>query len=93
MVTGAVAGNYTITATNMGPSTASNVVIKDNLPAGVTFQSASGSYTLSNNVVTWPGVTLAKLAGIAQAQSDTEAALAMQRAKRQLLIRVGKRGA
>jgi uncharacterized repeat protein (TIGR01451 family) len=50
---------YTITATNMGPSTASNVVVKDNLPAGVTFQSASGSYTLSNNVVTWPGMTLA----------------------------------
>jgi uncharacterized repeat protein (TIGR01451 family) len=55
---------YTITATNMGPSTASNVVIKDNLPAGVTFQSASGSYTLSNNVVTWPGVTLAKGASV-----------------------------
>jgi uncharacterized repeat protein (TIGR01451 family) len=51
---------YTITATNMGPSTASNVVVKDNLPAGVTFQSASGSYTLSNNVVIWPGVTLTK---------------------------------
>ena len=51
---------YTITATNMGPSTASNVVVRDNLPAGVTFQSASGSYTLSNTVVTWPGVTLAK---------------------------------
>jgi uncharacterized repeat protein (TIGR01451 family) len=43
----------------MGPSTASNVVVKDNLPVGVTFQSASGSYTLSNNVVTWPGMTLA----------------------------------
>jgi uncharacterized repeat protein (TIGR01451 family) len=55
---------YTITATNMGPSTASNVVIKDNLPAGVTFQSASGSYTLSNNVVMWPGVTLAKDASV-----------------------------
>ena len=50
---------YTITATNMGPSIASNVVVRDNLPAGVTFQNASGSYTLSNNVVTWPGVTLA----------------------------------
>jgi uncharacterized repeat protein (TIGR01451 family) len=55
---------YTITATNMGPSTASNVVVKDNLPAGVTFQSASGSYTLSNNVVMWPGVTLAKGASV-----------------------------
>jgi uncharacterized repeat protein (TIGR01451 family) len=55
---------YTITATNMGPSTASNVVVKDNLPAGVTFQSASGSYTLSNNVVIWPGVTLTKGASV-----------------------------
>jgi transposase InsO family protein len=40
-----------------------------------------------------PGVTLAELGGFAQVQSDTEAALAMQRAKRQLLIRVGKRSA
>jgi hypothetical protein len=40
-----------------------------------------------------PGVTLAELAEIARVQSDTEAALAMQRAKRQLLIRVGKHGA
>jgi len=37
-----------------------------------------------------PGVTLAELGGLARAQSDTEAALAMQRAKRQLLGRVGK---
>ena len=39
-----------------------------------------------------PSVTLAELAGFARAQSDTEAALAMQRAKRQLMIRVGKCG-
>jgi uncharacterized repeat protein (TIGR01451 family) len=55
---------YTITATNMGPSTASNVVVRDNLPAGVTFQNASGSYTLSNNVLTWAGVTLTKGASV-----------------------------
>jgi transposase InsO family protein len=36
------------------------------------------------------GVTLAQLEKFAQAQSDTEAALAMQRAKRQLLGRIGK---
>jgi hypothetical protein len=36
------------------------------------------------------GVTLAKLEEFAQAQSDTEAALAMQRAKRQLMGRIGK---
>ena len=40
-----------------------------------------------------PGVTLAELADFARLQSDTEAALAMQRAKRQLLVRVGKRSA
>jgi len=37
-----------------------------------------------------PGVTLAGLGGFAQLQSDTEAAFAMQRAKRQLMARVGK---
>jgi transposase InsO family protein len=36
------------------------------------------------------GVTLAKLEEFAQAQSDTEAALAMQRAKRRLMGRIGK---
>jgi transposase InsO family protein len=40
-----------------------------------------------------PGVTLAELGGLARAQSDTEAALAMQRAKRQLLVRIGQRSA
>ena len=40
-----------------------------------------------------PGVTLAELGGFAQAQSDTEAALAMQRANRQLLVRVGQHSA
>ena len=51
---------YTITATNAGPSTATNVVVKDNLPANTTFQTASAGYSLSNNVVTWPPLTLAK---------------------------------
>jgi uncharacterized repeat protein (TIGR01451 family) len=51
--------DYTITATNAGPSTATNVVVQDNLPVGAIFQSASGSYALSNGVVTWPGLTLA----------------------------------
>jgi transposase InsO family protein len=37
-----------------------------------------------------PGITLAELECYAQLQSDTEAALAMQRAKRQLLKRIGK---
>src|SRR5439155_402859 len=34
---------YTVTVTNGGPSTAANVQVTDNLPAGVTFQSASGT--------------------------------------------------
>ena len=37
-----------------------------------------------------PGVTLSGLQSFAQTQSDTEAALAMQRAKRQLMRRIGK---
>src|SRR2546425_348742 len=34
---------YTVTVTNGGPSTAANVQVTDNLPAGVTLQSASGT--------------------------------------------------
>ncbi len=37
-----------------------------------------------------PGVTLAQLEGFAQRQSDTEAALDMQRAKRRMLARIAK---
>ncbi len=51
---------YTIIATNLGPSTATNVVVKDNLPANTAFQSASPACTLSNGVATWPSLTLAK---------------------------------
>jgi len=40
-----------------------------------------------------PGVSLAELETIARAQSDTEAAIEMQRAKRQLLARIVKRSA
>jgi uncharacterized repeat protein (TIGR01451 family) len=51
---------YTITATNAGPSTATNVMVQDTLPTNVTFQSASGEFNLSNNIVTWSLATLAK---------------------------------
>src|SRR5207244_974864 len=34
---------YTLTVSNAGPSTASNVTVTDTLPPGVTFQSASGT--------------------------------------------------
>ncbi|HTX38886.1 MAG TPA: hypothetical protein VME43_27870, partial [Bryobacteraceae bacterium] len=38
-----------------------------------------------------PGVTLAELERFAQRQSDTEAALAMQSAKRQLFVSIQER--
>src|SRR5439155_109148 len=47
---------YTITVTNNGPSTAASVVVRDTLPAGVTFDSASNGGTLAAGVVTWPSV-------------------------------------
>ena len=56
--------NYTITVTNSGPSTASNVVVRDSLPAGATFQSASGTYSSSNNAVTWSSLTLSNGAAV-----------------------------
>ena len=40
-----------------------------------------------------PGVSMAELEQIAQAQTDTEAAIEMQRAKRQLLASIAKRSA
>jgi uncharacterized repeat protein (TIGR01451 family) len=45
--------SYTITVTNLGPSTASGVVITDTLPVGVTFVSASGGGTHNGGVVSW----------------------------------------
>ena len=44
------------TATRNGPSAASNVVVSDALPAGVTFVSADNGGTESGGVVTWPAV-------------------------------------
>jgi uncharacterized repeat protein (TIGR01451 family) len=48
---------YTITVTNLGPSTASNVVVLDTLPAGATFVGASGGGNHSGGVITWPTLT------------------------------------
>jgi uncharacterized repeat protein (TIGR01451 family) len=47
---------YTIVVTNGGPSTASNIVVSNNLPAGLTFNSASAGGSFSNNVITWPTI-------------------------------------
>src|SRR5262249_30211597 len=58
---------YTLTVLNKGPSAASNVVLTDTLPAGVTYQSSAssqGPVSLSGNTVT---ATLGDLAGGASA--------------------------
>ncbi|TMQ64893.1 MAG: DUF11 domain-containing protein, partial [Candidatus Eisenbacteria bacterium] len=56
---------YTLVVTNHGPSTAAGVDIRDDLPSGVTFVSASSGGTESGGVVTWPTVaTLANGAGV-----------------------------
>src|SRR6185295_16724700 len=44
---------YTVSVTNLGPFTATNVVVSNTLPAGVTFISASGGGVNSNGVVKW----------------------------------------
>nr|MCU0719624.1 hypothetical protein [Pirellula sp.] len=56
---------YTIVVTNSGPSTATNVTVTDNLPTGMTFQSASSGFT--NNA----GVVTGNIASIASGQSAT----------------------
>ncbi|HEY9853283.1 MAG TPA: DUF11 domain-containing protein, partial [Leptolyngbyaceae cyanobacterium] len=48
--------SYTITTVNNGPSPATNVVIRDTLPAGVTFSSASDGGTFADGVVTFPAI-------------------------------------
>jgi uncharacterized repeat protein (TIGR01451 family) len=55
---------YVVTTTNLGPHTAFDVVVRDSLPAGVAFVSASRLGTVLNGVVTWPA--LATLANGAQ---------------------------
>ncbi len=49
--------SYTITLTNLGPSTASSVIVTDTLPGSVTFVSASTGYTFTNGIITWPITT------------------------------------
>ena len=44
---------YTITYGNTGTQNAANVVIRDTVPTGTTFVSATGGGTLSGGVVTW----------------------------------------
>jgi uncharacterized repeat protein (TIGR01451 family) len=48
---------YTLTVTNNGPSDAAAVVVRDTLPAGVTFVSADNGGSEAAGVVTWPAIT------------------------------------
>ncbi len=50
---------YTITVTNLGPATATNVIVTNVLPAGTVFVSASGSHSTNGGVVTLNLGTLA----------------------------------
>jgi len=48
---------YNITVTNMGPSTASNVVVWDSLPTGMVFVSASSSPNAAGSLIVWPVIS------------------------------------
>ncbi len=50
---------YVITATNLGTATADGLVLRDTLPPGVAFISASRGGVPAAGVVTWPAVSLA----------------------------------
>ena len=60
---------YTLTVTNNGPDGATGVEVKDQLPAGVTFVSASGDGTYDNATSTWTVGSVA--AGAANAKTLT----------------------
>ncbi|HEU0013994.1 MAG TPA: DUF11 domain-containing protein [Longimicrobium sp.] len=47
---------YVITTANLGANTSLSVVIRDTLPAGVTFVSATNGGTHASGVVTWPAI-------------------------------------
>ncbi len=54
---------YTLTVTNLGPSTARQVAVTDSLPAGFTFVAASNGGSHSGGVVTWPLVDSLAVSG------------------------------
>ena len=66
---------YTITVTNNGPSTATNVVLTDPLPVGTLFvaaaQPAGQSWTLSNPAVGSTGTVTASIASLASGATAT----------------------
>lgn len=62
-VTAGTSFAYTLTYTNIGSTTAANIIITDTAPAGVQFNSVSGTgCMLSNNVITCTRSTLAPAA-------------------------------
>jgi uncharacterized repeat protein (TIGR01451 family) len=88
--TSAVIGSnitYAITVTNGGPATAVNLIVRDTLPAGLSFVQASSGGTPTGNVVTWPTIptfgsgaatnfTLEVIATTAGAQTNVASAVA-----------------
>jgi uncharacterized repeat protein (TIGR01451 family) len=56
--------SYTVNVSNLGPDSASTVVVSDTLPAGVTFVSAPGG-AVPNGVVTWTAIATLTNAGSA----------------------------
>src|SRR5262249_49212480 len=50
---------YTVTATNQGQLSATNVVVTDTLPVGATFVSATDNPTVNGRILTWSLGTLA----------------------------------
>jgi len=59
---------YTLTITNRGVSTATQVVVNNTLPERATYVSGSGGTLLPNNVVSWTLASLAKDGGTSQVQ-------------------------
>ncbi len=49
--------NYSVTVTNLGPSTASNLVVTDVLPPAAAWVSATGAGVYNSGMVTWPTIT------------------------------------
>jgi uncharacterized repeat protein (TIGR01451 family) len=63
---------YVVLTRNLGTSNATDVVVTDTLPAGVTFVSATRAATFGAGVITWPAVGIANGAAV----TDTVIAVA-----------------